>query len=161
MLALCTYSLDKFDARAILDVANNHKFTLIKRGDKWTLIESTQQKTKDALNKVKEREKFFANAIKFSAQPFSVESPDRCLVLNNHAFEDLTGYSGGELKKIKLPSALTPEEFLEIKKEKREELQRNGRPVKYETEFIRKDGARIPVELLVHLITNVEGLPEY
>jgi PAS domain S-box-containing protein len=40
MIAACTYSLDKCDAAAIIDVIKNHQFALIKRERKWDIIES-------------------------------------------------------------------------------------------------------------------------
>jgi signal transduction histidine kinase/PAS domain-containing protein len=52
LLVLCTYSLDKCGANEIIDVVINHKFGMIKRAGKWTLIESsTQKKIEDALRK--------------------------------------------------------------------------------------------------------------
>jgi PAS domain S-box-containing protein len=51
MLALCTYSLNKCDAAAVIDVVKNHQFALIKQQGKWELIENaTYKKTKEALN---------------------------------------------------------------------------------------------------------------
>jgi PAS domain S-box-containing protein len=40
MIAACTYSLDKCDAAAIIDVIKNHQFALIKKERKWDIIES-------------------------------------------------------------------------------------------------------------------------
>jgi PAS domain S-box-containing protein len=162
IIAMCTYSLDKCDANQIIDVVKNHQFTLIKRDGHWTLVESTKQKkTKEALEKVKIREKFFANAIEFSTQPFSVEHHDGRLVMVNQAFEDLTGYTGEELDKVDRSKTLTPEEFRKKEQLKREELHSSGNPVRYEKEYLRKDGTRVPVERLVHLIKNEDGTPQY
>ena len=44
MMALCTYSLEKCNAAEVIDVVNNHEFTLIKRKEKWDLIETTEHK---------------------------------------------------------------------------------------------------------------------
>jgi PAS domain S-box-containing protein len=162
IIAMCTYSLDKCDANQIIDVVKNHQFTLIKRDGYWTLVESNKQKeTKEALEKVKIREKFFANAIEFSSQPFSVEHHDGRLLMVNQAFEDLTGYTGQELDKVDRSKTLTPEEFRKKEQLKLEELHSSGKPVRYEKEYIRKDGTRVPVERLVHLIKNEDGTPQY
>jgi PAS domain S-box-containing protein len=40
MIAACTYSLDKCDASAVIDVVKNHQFALIKQEGKWAIIES-------------------------------------------------------------------------------------------------------------------------
>jgi len=59
IMAMCTYSLDRCDSSQIIDVVYNHQFTLIKREGDWTLVESTRHRqTKEALEKVKKREKF-------------------------------------------------------------------------------------------------------
>lgn len=44
LLVLCTYSLEKCHADEVIDVVINHEFALIKRSDKWELIESAEQK---------------------------------------------------------------------------------------------------------------------
>ncbi len=41
------------------------------------------------------------------------------------------------------------------------ELQRTGQPVRYEKEYIKKDGTRVPIELLVHIVKKEDGTPEY
>jgi len=79
----------------------------------------------------------------------------------NQAFEDLIGYTGEELDKVHRSKTLTPEEFQEKEQEKLEELHNTGLPVRYEKEYIRKDGSRVPVERLVHLIRNEDGTPQY
>ncbi|MDH4268744.1 MAG: MEDS domain-containing protein [Dehalococcoidia bacterium] len=40
MIAACTYSLDRCDAAAVLDVVKNHQFALIEHEGKWDIIES-------------------------------------------------------------------------------------------------------------------------
>ena len=40
MMAACTYSLDKCDATAVIDVVQNHQFALVKQEGKWDIIES-------------------------------------------------------------------------------------------------------------------------
>jgi PAS domain S-box-containing protein len=50
MLAICTYSLDKCDGSAVIDVIKNHQFALIKQEGKWDIIESAIYKqAKEAL----------------------------------------------------------------------------------------------------------------
>jgi len=44
MMALCTYCLEKCNAAEVIDVVNNHEFALIKRKEKWELIETTEHK---------------------------------------------------------------------------------------------------------------------
>ncbi len=48
MMALCTYSLDKCGASEVVDVVSNHQFALIKRQNRWTRIESAEQRRVEA-----------------------------------------------------------------------------------------------------------------
>ena len=48
-----------------------------------------------------------------------------------------------------------------MERAKLEELQRTGKPVKYEKEYIRKNGTRVPIELLVHQVKNDDGTLRY
>ncbi|MFQ6073622.1 MAG: PAS domain S-box protein [Candidatus Bathyarchaeia archaeon] len=50
MIAICTYSLDKWGASEVIDVVCNHQFALIRRRGEWELVESSELKrTKEAL----------------------------------------------------------------------------------------------------------------
>jgi PAS domain S-box-containing protein len=44
MLAVCTYSLDKYMVSEIIDVVSNHQFALVKRKDNWEIIESAEHR---------------------------------------------------------------------------------------------------------------------
>jgi PAS domain S-box-containing protein len=51
MMAVCTYSLNKCDGAAVIDVVKNHQFALIKQGDSWDIIESAiYKKAKDEIS---------------------------------------------------------------------------------------------------------------
>ena len=52
---------------------------------------------------------------------------------------------------------LTPPEWIPIEKTKLEELERTGKPVNYEKEYIRKDGSRVMIELSVHPVFDKNG----
>ncbi|MGZ5001210.1 MAG: hybrid sensor histidine kinase/response regulator, partial [Methylomonas sp.] len=83
------------------------------------------------------------------------------LGLANAAFEVLTGYSIEELQVINWTTVLTPPEWLEIEREKLSELVHTGQSIRYEKEYVRKDGTRVPIEVLAHLKTDFEGKPEF
>ena len=47
MIAICSYSLDKCGVSEIIDVVSNHQLALIKRENKWELIESSEHRQKE------------------------------------------------------------------------------------------------------------------
>ena len=108
-----------------------------------------------------ERNRFLSDILEHSEQPFGVGYPDGRLGFTNGAFERLTGYSRQELEKIDWGKALTPPEWRPLEDQKLGELAHIGQPVRYEKEYIRKDGTRIPIELLVHLAKDADGKPLY
>ncbi len=120
-----------------------------------------QKRTEEALRASQKENKFLADLIRVSSQPIGIGYPDGRVELVNNAFEELTGYSLEELQHIDWRTAvLTPPEWREIEWDKLAELQRTGIPVRYEKEYLRKNGTRVSVELLVHLVTDSEGKPE-
>jgi PAS domain S-box-containing protein len=115
----------------------------------------------DSLRKSQKQNEFLADIVRHAAQPFGQSYPDGRLGLINNAFELLTGYTYDELMTIDCAKALTPPEWQEFGREKQEELLRTGKPVRYEKEYIRKDGTRVPIELLSHVVTDSDGNPQY
>ena len=110
-----------------------------------------------AVRESRREAEFLAIVLDRSRQPFAVGYPDGRFGLFNQAFEQLTGYTATELRALSWSTALTPPEWREAEKQKLDELHRTGEPVRYEKEYIRKDGSRVPIELLVHLAHDDEG----
>lgn len=115
----------------------------------------------ESLRASQQENKFLADLIRNSSQPVGVGYPDGRVGLVNLAFEALTGYSTEELQRIEWTTVLTPPEWLEFELDKLAELQSTGIPVRYEKEYLRKNGTRVPIELLVHLVTDSEGKPVF
>jgi PAS domain S-box-containing protein len=131
-------------------------------GRMWQHRDITERKrTEDELRESQQKNEFLADIIRIGSQPFVVGYPDGHLGLVNSAFEHLTGYSSDELQSIDWAIDLTPPEWLAIERQKLEEQLRTGKPIRYEKEYIRKDGSRAPIELLVHLVTDSDGMPQY
>ena len=104
---------------------------------------------------------FLADLLERSSQPLVVGFPDGYVGRFNSSFLALTGYSKEEMQKLNWARELTPPEWHEHEKKQLEELKRTGRPVRYEKEYLRKDGSRVPIELLVHLARDGRGQPGY
>ena len=105
------------------------------------------------------RADLFADVLNRAAQAFGQGFPDGRLGLHNQAYLDLLGYSEAEFATLDWGRDLTPPEWGPGETAKLEELHRTGKPVTYEKEYFRKDGSRVPVELLVQLITDAAGQP--
>jgi PAS domain S-box-containing protein len=116
-------------------------------------------KTEDELRKSEERSRITAQFLENSQQPFGVGFPDGSLGYINSAFEKLTGYNQKELSSIDWGKTLTPPEWNDIENKKLNELNQTGEPVRYEKEYIHKNGARVPIELLVHVKKDEGGKP--
>ncbi len=97
MLAACTYSLDKCDGAAVIDVVKNHQFALIKEEGKWDIIESAVYKqAKDAQRQTEERYRSLFENMLGGLAYFRVvfeegEAVDFTYLEVNPAFEVLTG----------------------------------------------------------------------
>jgi PAS domain S-box-containing protein len=120
-----------------------------------------RKRAEEALRKREEENRLLADLLENSDQPFAVGYPDGRLGILNGAFERLTGFNRAELTTMDWARALTPSEWREIERAKLDELHLAGQPVRYEKEYLRKDGSRVPIELLVHLRRNDEGQPSF
>lgn len=123
-------------------------------------IAERKKAEEDLRNSVKYN-RFLANAIQFSSQPFEVRHLDGSIVMANKAYCELIGYSEEEMRRADCVKDLTPPEYRGIEASKLAELMATGKPVRYEKEYARKDGARVPVELLVHTATSETGEQVY
>jgi len=117
---------------------------------------SARHKTVHALPKWENRNWLLAEIIERSLEPVGIAYPDGSLAIINKAFSELIGYTERELYLLKLPGALTPREWQEQEKKMLAELRLTKKPVRYEKEFIRRDGTRVPVELLLHIVEDEE-----
>jgi PAS domain S-box-containing protein/putative nucleotidyltransferase with HDIG domain len=108
-----------------------------------------------------ERARFLADIIEHADQPMGVGYPDGRLGFVNAAFCRLTGYDAEELRAMAWSEDLTPAEWRPAEQAALAELARSDRPQRYEKEYVRKDGSRVPIELFVHAVTDELGEPEY
>jgi len=118
-----------------------------------------RQQAEESLAAVREKNRYLAELLEASEQPFAVAYPDGSIGYFNGAFEMLTGYSREELETIDWAIGLTPAEWSCVERTMLAELDRSGHAVRYEKEYTRKDGSRVPVELLVHLMRDEQGAP--
>ena len=104
---------------------------------------------------------FLGELLEGAEQPFAIGYADGRLGRFNRAYARLTGYSREELAAVDWSQTLTPPEWQESEQAALRELGRTGVPARYQKEYIRKDGTRVPIELLVHLKRDKQGRPLY
>ena len=101
---------------------------------------------------------FLSRLIESTAQPFSTVDLDLRYVLANPAFEALVGYSAAELAGL-TSAEITPERWRESGALALEQLRETGQAVRYEKEYIHRDGHLVPVEVVVDLDRDESGTP--
>ena len=113
----------------------------------------------EELHDSRSRERFLAEVVEDAAAPFGVGAPDGRLLFFNQAFADLTGYSRQELESRAITWAidLTPKRWRKPEAALLAKAVRDRRPVRYEKEYVRKDGAVLPVEAFVQPIFDAAG----
>ena len=119
------------------------------------------KKAEEALRKSQKHAMFLADVLERSSQPLTVGFPDGRLVTYNTAYCKLLGYSKEELRKVNWFKDLTPPEWRQVVAKAAEKIRQTKKPQRFEKEYIRKDGSRVPVELLAHPIFDGKGNIRY
>jgi PAS domain S-box-containing protein len=104
---------------------------------------------------------FMTGLIKRVSQPMIVTLADRRLLHWNAAFSKLTGYNDKELGDPIISAGLTAPEWHESETKAFERLQRTSKSQIFQKEYIRKDGSRVPVEVLVYQLSEDNGKVQY
>ena len=104
MLALCTNCLTNCSGRDVLDVVRNHKGTLVKRGDKWVLVEDVLHR-----KKVEESVAKQAELIDLSPDAIIVRKLNGIITFWSKGAENLYGWSKDEAIGQDIDSLIKPE----------------------------------------------------
>ena len=122
-------------------------------------VEIEREQLLEELERRGERLAFLADVIERADVPFGAGAPDGRLILFNQAFADLTGYSRTELEEPGLTWAtdLTPPEWREAEAAFLVTAVEERRSVRYQKEYRRKDGTRVPIELYVQPVFGDDG----
>ena len=104
-----------------------------------------------------------ADVLETAPQAVAVRSPDGPITLCNQAYADLTGYSREELAEVvRSWDDLTPPRWREPTARALAEAKMRRRSVRYEKEYVRKDGSLVPIEAFVLPVFGADGtLVEY
>jgi PAS domain S-box-containing protein len=120
-----------------------------------------RKRAEEALRESVERERLLADLIRNASVAVGIGYPDGRIGSCNSAFCELTGYTEEELKKVDWKLNLTPPGWRELTSAKIEEARRTKKAVRYEKEYVRKDGSRVPIEVVVHPWFDSEGNLQY
>ncbi|MFT5640934.1 MAG: PAS domain S-box-containing protein, partial [Cyclobacteriaceae bacterium] len=123
-------------------------------GDVINLLAISRDVTerKQAEEKLKtsmEREKEFADIVRKAPLAMAFGYPDGRLANCNSAFSALTGYTILELQSLNWNEVLTPSKWKSSEGKQLSQLSPSKKNVKYEKEYIHKDGHSVPIELTV------------
>lgn len=118
---------------------------------------TARKRVEEALDQSRREAALLTDLLERSSQPFALADRDVNLSSCNAAFLDLVGYTREKIKAVDWGKDLTPAEWQETDLNALAALHTTGQPVRYEKEFIRKDGTRVPVELFIHLVRDEEG----
>ncbi len=116
-----------------------------------------RKQAEEELTKSLQRERFWADIVRNASVGVAIGYPDGHLGMSNVAYQKITCYSEKELQTLDWNNILTPPEWEESETAKLQELHRTKKSVQYEKEYIRKNGSRVPVELLVHPRFDSDG----
>ena len=111
----------------------------------------------DSMRKSQRQARVLAHALESSSQPFAVGYTDGRIMTYNTAYCKLTGYSKEELRKVKYFTDITPKEWHEVMAKAEDKIRQTKQPQHFEKEYIRKDGSRVPVEVIEHPIYDSKG----
>ncbi len=111
----------------------------------------------EALRASRQEALFFSEILSNSDQPFTVGYEDGTLGMHNEAFRRLCGYSAEELSSMNFLKDLTAPQWIDKEMSMLEKVRQTGEPVRYEKEYICKNGQIIPVELFVHGVKDADG----
>jgi len=140
MIALCTYSLDRFDATKIIEAAINHQFVLIKREGKLEQIKNSRRE------KEEERIQSLADIVESSNDAILTISLGGTIISWNKGAEQTYGYSAKEI--IGKPiSILEPPILVEETEELIEMFKQGDKIHNYETLRLREDARIINVSV--------------
>lgn len=147
ILALCTYSLERCSANDVIDVVRNHAGTLIRTGNKWSLVENSVQR--------KEAEELHKDIIQTALDGFWMTDTSGNFLEVNDAYCKIVGYNRAELLKMNVQDVEA--------KENREEILQHIQKLKlqgsdyFETRHRRKDGTIIDIEVKASYVDHKDG----
>lgn len=155
MIAICTYSLDKCGAYEIIDAVSNHQFALIRREDKWEIIESSERKKAEEI--LRESEKKYRDLYENAPDGYHSIGPDGTILEVNNTWLKMLGYERDKVTgKMKLTDFLI-DDGLRTFQDTLPDFKKKGFIENVEYYLKRKDGILLPVLINATAIYDEKG----
>jgi PAS domain S-box-containing protein len=122
---------------------------------------SALKKAEHALRETEDKAQMLGRLLENSAQPFGVAYPSGRVAFFNQAMCDLLGYSSTELQDLNWSTDLTAPEWREIEARAVLRVRDTGQPQRYEKEYLRKDGTRVSVQMVLNMFKAPDGGIQY
>ena len=148
MIAVCTYALDKCGASEIMDVVANHQFALVKRENKWEIVESSERKKAEEARR--ESENRFKTLAESAFEGILIHERAKVFDFNKN-FKDMFGYERSELVSMDAMKLIAPESRELVRSNIRSETKQS-----YEAMGLRKDGSTFMMEINARMV-DYEG----
>lgn len=116
-----------------------------------------RRRMEDSLRDLLNRERLLGDIIRQTSLMIGVFGLNGTRIMVNNATTQQTGYSEMELLDPENEINLTPPELRDGETAKLEELLQTKKAVNYQSEIVRKDGSRFPVDATVHPHLDVAG----
>ncbi len=151
MIAVCSYSLSQCQPFEVLDVVNNHIFSLIKHHGKWEFIENAlHRRTEKKIARL-------SKAVSQSIDGIAIYDLALKLIYVNEAFAQMHGYSPEEMIGMKVADLHDEEQVDEYKKDITEIITKGW--WKGKIGKLRKDGTTFPSYISATLLKDEQGKP--
>lgn len=146
ILALCTYNLDVYSGAQITDVVSNHQFALIRRDDKWEIIENSEhKKSLEILRKSEERYRALLDGVSHGIAEINGSGS---IIFANKALHEIYRYAEGQLLGKAFFDLIASEAEKNRSRKQISQLQQGQLlSIPYESNGLTKDGRVIDIEL--------------
>ncbi len=153
IMAFCVYPLDKCSASEIIEVVNNHQGALIKKADKWVVLESSERKAME--QSLGKSEAMYRQVVETLNEGIWAIDKNANTTFVNQRMARMLGYT------IEAMLGKSLYDFMDAAGVKiaRHNMKRREQGIteQHDFEFLRKDGSRIYTTLETAPMTDAQG----
>lgn len=110
MLSICTYPLDKCGASDVMDVMVSHQLAIVKKADRWSIIESSEHEQAEMA--LRESEDRFKSIFELASDGILLSDPEnKKLFICNNEMCRMLGYSFEEIQNLRIADIHPEKDF--------------------------------------------------